>query len=260
MTSKKLNETTKKENVSHLKNKNKPMGNENQNIDPKWKGVIRWGGAALFLSAPIGILFFILVVASGQTLPVPVEVALEEPTVPQIVYTVAILGELLLLPGGLALYFALKDVKKAPMFFATALWVLCVPLFIASRGLVLATTMLSNSYLNSSDEATKAAYLVIAEFAIETQNIYAMFALIFLSIASIIIGVVMLKGKEVFGNKIGFVVIGAGIFTLIGALTLVLDIPVIVPVIGVILTITWQFVIGIKMFRLGKEVPQPNAA
>jgi len=104
------------------------------------------------------------------------------------------------------------------------------------------------------DETMRAAYLASAELALETQNLYAMMGLILLSVASIIIGIVMLKGKEVFGKRIGYVVIGAGAFTLFGAISVIMAVPIIFPIIGVILTAVWQFYIGFKLFRLGQEV------
>lgn len=77
-----------------------------------------------------------------------------------------------------------------------------------------------------------------------------MMGLIFLSVASIIIGIVMLKGKEIFGKGIGFFVIAAGVFTLIGAISITVEeVPIIFPIIGVILGAIWQFYIGFKLHR-----------
>ena len=64
----------------------------------------------------------------------------------------------------------------------------------------------------------------------------------------------MLKGKEVFGKRIGYVVIGAGAFTLFGAITVIMEVPIIVPIIGVILSAVWQVVVGAKLYKLGKDV------
>ena len=225
------------------------------NIDPSWKGVIKWGGIFLIASGAIALIFFILVLATKQTLPIPVKEALENPSRPSALFTLTIIGEILLLPSGLAIYFSLKDVKKTPMFLATIIWVLCVPMFLASRGLILAISQISSRYLGTTNEALRASYIASAELAIETQNLYAMMGLILLSIASIIIGIVMLKGKEVFGKSIGYFVIAAGVFTLIGALSVVMQaVPIIFPIIGVTLTAIWQFVVGIKLVKLGKAV------
>jgi len=224
-------------------------------IDPSWQGVIKWGGLSLFVGGAIALIFFFGIIATGLTLPVPAEKMLEDPFVPSALFTLCIIGEILLLPSVLGLYFSLKDVKKTPMFIATAIWALCVPMFIASRGLILAISQISGNYLDTTDEALKAAYLASAELALETQNLYAMMGLILMSVASVIIGIVMLEGKEVFGGKIGYVVIGAGIFTLFGATTVIVEaVPIIVPVLGVILSATWQFYIGFKMYKMGQNV------
>jgi hypothetical protein len=222
-------------------------------VDPSWRGVVKWGGLSLLVSGAIAVIFFVLVVATQQTLPIPAKEALENPLAPAALFAFVVIGEVLLLPSGLALYFALKGVKQTPMFIATAFWVLCVPMFLASRGQIIAISQISSRYLDTTEEAMRAAYLAAAELALETQNLYAMMGLILLSVASIIIGIVMLKGREVFGKRIGYVVIGAGAFTLFGAITVITVVPIIFPIIGVILTAVWQFYIGFKLFRLGQS-------
>ncbi|UCB44738.1 MAG: hypothetical protein JSV25_11025 [Spirochaetota bacterium] len=207
----------------------------------------------MIAAGAIALLYFILVLATKQTLPVPAKEALEDPSGPSALFILAIIGEVLLMPSVLASYFSLKGVKKPPMFIATALWLLCVPMFMASRGQILAISQISSSYLAATDEAIKASYLESAELAIEIQNLYAIMALVFLGIASIIIGSVMLKGKEVVGKGIGYVEIGAGVFTLIGAPTVIVEaVPIIFPIIGAILSAIWQFIVGAKLVKLSK--------
>ncbi|MFC2042351.1 hypothetical protein ACFLTV_02495 [Chloroflexota bacterium] len=222
------------------------------NIDPSWKGVIKWGGLSLFAAAFILVIFVLSVFITQQTLPVPAEEILEDPTGPTLLFLLAGIGELLLLPGGLALYFSLKDVKKTPMFIATGFWVVGVPMFLASRGLIFSLTQLSGRYINTTSETMQAAYLASAELALAIQNIYAMMGVtLVLSVASIIIGMVMLKG--VFG-KIGYLVIAAGILTLFSPIGVILSVPIILPFIGLALTAVWQLVVGVKLYKLGKDV------
>jgi len=223
------------------------------NIDPSWKGVIKWGGVSLFTAGLIAVIFIILVFITQQTIPVPAEEILENPLRPSLLFLFAVIGELLLLPGGLALYFSLKDVKKTPMFIATGFWVLGVPMFLASRGLILSLSQLSGRYINTTNETIKAAYLASAELALEIQNIFAMMGIIFiLCVASIIIGLVMLKG--VFGKRIGYLVIAAGIFSLFTPLGVILSVPTIILFIGIALSAVWQLVVGAKLYKLGKDV------
>ena len=139
-------------------------------------------------------LFILSVFIMQQTLPLPAAEVLEDPVGPTALFLLAAIGELLLLPGALALYFSLKDVKKTPMFMATGLLAVAVPMFLASRGLIMSLSQIRSRYMDTTNETMKAAYLASAELALETQNIYAMMGLILLCVASIIIGLFMLKG------------------------------------------------------------------
>ena len=222
------------------------------NIDPSWKGVIKWGGLSLFAAGLIAVIFILSVFITQQTIPVPAGEMLEDPMVPTLLFLFVTIGEILLIPGGLALYFSLKDVKKTPMFIATGFWVVGVPMFLASRGLIISLTQISGRYINTTSETMKAAYMASAELALEIQNIYAtMGVTLVLCVAPIIIGIVMLKGG--FG-KIGYLVIAAGILTLFTPFGVILSVPTILPFIGLALTAVWQLVVGIKLYKLGKNV------
>ncbi|GAI59037.1 unnamed protein product [marine sediment metagenome] len=221
--------------------------------DPSWKGVIKWGGLSLFVAGLVPIIFILSIFITQQTMPVPAKEALENPALPTNLFLLAAIGELLLLPAVLALYFSLKDVKKTPMFMATGLWLLAVPMFLASRGLIISLSQISARYMATTNATMKAAYLASAELALETQNIYATMGLIFLAVASIIIGLVMLKG--VFGKRIGYLVIVASIWTIFTPFGVIfMSIPFIIPFMGVILTAVWQIIVGAKLYKLGKDV------
>jgi hypothetical protein len=231
---------------------NKMTEEKGFNIDPSWKGVIKWGGISLFVAGIVPIIFVLSVMALQQTLPVPAKEALENPLGPTLLFLLATVGELLLMPGGLGLYFSLKDVKKTPMFIATGLWLVAVPMFLASRGLIISLSQISGRYIDTTNENLKAAYLASAELALETQSIYAYMGLILIAVASIIIGLVMLKGG--FGKRIGYLVIAAGIFTLFTPLGVIMELPIILPFIGIVLGAIWQTVVGFKLYKLGKDV------
>ena len=164
------------------------------NIDPSWQGMIKWGGLSLFLAGVIVIVFIISVVIFQVTLPLDVEEVLEDPFVPTSLFVITLVGEFLLFPGFLALYFTLRDDDRVKMFMATAIGTFSVVMFLASRGLIISLAQVSGRYLATTDPTMKAAYLASAEIAERTQNVYSTLALIFLSLASILIGLVMLKG------------------------------------------------------------------
>ncbi len=221
-------------------------------IDPSWKGVIKWGGLCLFVGGAIIVIFFISIIVLQLTLPIPAKEALENPLPPTVLFLLVAIGELLLLPGALALYFSLKDVKKTPMVIATALLSVSVIMFLASRGLIISLSQISGRYMDTTNETMKAAYLASAELALETQNIYSIMAVTLLSVATIIIGLVMLEG--VFGKRIGYVVIVAGILSIFAPFAVMLGIPLIISIVGLILSAYWQMFIGIKLYKLGKDV------
>lgn len=222
------------------------------NIDPSWKGVIKWGGFSLFTAGFVLVLFILSVFILQQDLPPDAEEVLEDPLVPTYLFLLAAIGELFLMPAALGLYFSLKDVKKTNMFMATALWVVAVPLFLASRGLIISLALISGDYKDASTETEKASYLASAELAIETQSVYSAMGLILLSVAFIIIGLVMLKG--VFGKRIGYLVIASGILSIFAPFAVYLEITNIISLSGLILSIVWELVVGAKLYKMGKEV------
>jgi len=229
------------------------MKKENESIiDTSWNGVIKWGGLSLFFAGVILVIFVLFVIIFKQTLPLPAKEVLENPTIPTRLFMLTAFGELLLMPGGFALYFALKNIRKTTMFLATTIWMVSPLMFLVSRGLIISLSQVSTKYLESGNELIKAAFLASAEHVLEIQNIYAIMALTCLSIASIMIGVVMLK--SVFGRFIAYVLILAGIFTLITPFAVIMKVPLIISFIGLFLSAVWQLKIGIKLFNLGRIV------
>lgn len=212
-----------------------------------WRGVIRWGGLSLALAGGVLVAFLLAVAVSGQTLPVPAEDMLEDPAVPTTLFTLAAVGELLLLPGILALALVLGRVDRSRVVLATSLWVVAVPLFLASRALIISVSQLSGSYQDATDSALRAGYLAAAESAIEAQNILATMGLVLLSLASILIGSIMLEGG--FGRRLALLVIAAGVVTLPASFIVVAGGPVVVPLLGLVLGAAWQLVVGVKLFR-----------
>lgn len=214
-----------------------------------WKGVIRWGGLALFAAGGIVLLFVVAALVLRQPMPVQAEALLTNPTRPTLLFLLAAIGELLLLPGALALYFALRDIRKTQMFIATGLWLLGVPLFLASRGLILSLSRVSERYLATADQALKAAYLASAEVALETQNMYAAMGLILLCVASVMMGLVM--RRSVFGRPMGALVMTAGVLSFFSPFAVMMHIPLMIPFAGLVLMGVWQVMAGLRLFRLG---------
>lgn len=227
------------------------MTTENRfNIDPSWRGVYKVSGISLLTAGVIPFVFILSVIVLQQSIPVPVEMVLEEPTVPTALYLFAALGELLLLPAGPGLYLSLKGVNKNRMLIGITLWALVTPLFLVSRGQIISLSQVSGRYLATSNETMKMAYLAAAELASEAESIYSYMALILLSAASILIGTVMLKG--VYGRVTGYLAIAAGLLTLFTPLGVFVEVPVLILFLGIILGATWQTAAGARLYKLGR--------
>ena len=222
------------------------------NIDPSWRGVYKASGLSLFAGGAIIVVFLLSVFIMQVPLPDTPQVFLENPMPPVILYSLAALGEFLLMPGVLGLYLSLKDVKKTHMLIGTAVWLAAIPMFLVSRGQIISLLPISASYTATTSEIMKAAYVASVELAIDAANIYVVMALALLGVGSVIIGLVMLKG--VFGKGTGYLVIVAGILILLGTCGVVLEGLAILTLFGLILTAVWQIVVGAKLYKLGKDV------
>ena len=177
---------------------------------PSWDGVVRWGGWSLFAAAALLVVVVVGVAITGQELPVPAEEALDSPGTATALFVVAALGDVLLAPGAIALYLALKETDRTRMLLATVLLLLATPMFLASRGPIISMSQLSDSHQGATDEAARSSYLAAAEFGIDLQNTYSTMAVILLSVGSIIAGTVMLT-SGMFGRPIAYVTIAAGV-------------------------------------------------
>ena len=216
--------------------------------DPSWNNMISTGGLFLAAAGVIAIIYVLLVFGLNVAIPLQPQGILESPQLTTYLFMFVTFGELFLMPGVFGLYFALKNVNKSQMTIAASLWLLCVPFFLISRALIISLYPLSSSYLATNSEAVKAAYLATAELALEVEHILSTMALICLNVATIIIGRLMLKGG--FGKRISYVVIASGIFTLFTPFGVLIEIPLIIPFTGLILTSYWQTSVGLKLYRL----------
>ena len=192
--------------------------------------------------------FALLVLQTSPTL--TPEMLLDDPLPSVSLYALAVFGELLLMPGVLGLYAALKQVKKAQMLMGTALWLLAVVSFLVSRTQIISLFRISESYQITTNESMKAAYLVLAEHAIELSNVFSNIALMLLGIASILIGLVMLKG--VFSKGLSYLVVISGSLTLLGSIGFLFQPLTILVLFGLTLGAVWQIMVGTRLYKLGR--------
>lgn len=226
-------------------------------VDTGWKPIVRWGGLCLFIAGLICLLYIISQVALGVTIPLDAEEILEDPLAPTSLFMMAIFGEFMLFPGFLALFFAFRKFDREKMLVATALGGFSVAMFMVSRSLIISLSLVSDNYHDAATESLQAAYLASAEMSLWTQHVLSTLALIFLSIASIVAGVVMVR-SGVLGRWIGYVAIVSGICTVLTPFQ-ALGGMIAVAFLGLVLMLIWQFTVGIKLFRLGGAGTPPDA-
>ena len=218
-------------------------------VDKSWKGLYKSGGFSLFAGGIILIAFLLSVFIFRVDLPLTADAVLENPVPPVTLYLAAALGELLLIPAALGLYFSLKDVNKSRMLIALAFWFIAVTMYLVSRGQIMSLLQLSRNYMPISSDFTRTAYLVSAQQAIEVANIYGNMALMLHQVGAIIIGLVMFKG--VYGRRVGYLVTFAGSMAFIGTFGIVLKPLALFTLLGLILTGVWQIIVGVKLYKLG---------
>jgi hypothetical protein len=219
------------------------------NVNQTPKNLYKASGFSLFISAMIVIIYVLLVIVTQQTLPLPAEEVLENPTFPIALFIFAVIGELLLMLGMLGLYHSLKDDNQTSMLFATAFWLTAVIMFLISRGLIFTLLSVSDMYISTTSESMKTIYLALAEYSIDLQDTFAKMALILLNAATIIIGWVMLKTR-IFGRPIGYLTLIAGIYTLFTPFLVTMGFPLL-GFIGLVLSFAWQAYVGFKLYKLG---------
>jgi hypothetical protein len=217
-------------------------------MDSSWKGVIKAGGLSLLVGGAI-LFFFILSVFIFQVqLPLTAQGYLDNPLPPTLLFSLAAFGEFMLMPGVLGLYFSLKDVNKNKVLLGTAVWFVAIPMFLVSRGQVISLFTIASDYAATADPVWRAAYLATAQLALDASNVFAVMALDLLEVGGIILGLVMLKG--VFNRETAYLVIVAGIMTVMGTFGVILEPLTIGTLFGLILNGVWQVVIGIKLYKL----------
>ena len=218
-------------------------------VDKSWKGLYKSGGFSLFAGGIILIAFLLSVFIFRVDLPLTADAVLENPVPPVTLYLAAALGELLLIPAALGLYFSLKDVNKSRMLIALAFWFIAVTMYLVSRGQIMSLLQLSRNYMPISSDFMRTEYLVSAQQAIEVANIYGNMALMLHQVGAIIIGLVMFKG--VYGRRVGYLVTFAGSMAFIGTFGIVLKPLALFTLLGLILTGVWQIIVGVKLYKLG---------
>lgn len=224
-------------------------GNSFMSGNNSWNGMIKAGGVSLLAGGIIFFTFILSVFIFQVQLPLTAQGYLDNTTAPTLLFTLAAVGEFLLMPGVFGIYFSIKEINENRMLLGTAIWISSIPMFLVSRGQVISLATIAGNYAASTDTTLRTAYFVAVQLALDLSGVFVTMALILLGVGGIILGSVMLKG--VFGKPTGYLVILAGALTAMGTFGVLLEPLTIGTLFGLILNGVWQTTIGVKLIRLG---------
>jgi len=168
----------------------------------------------------------------------------------------AILGlsvftDFLYVPVALSLYVALERVNRNAMLVATAFVGLFVVLDLAVLWTNYASLLtLSRLHTAATTDAQRAAYVAAANYAsaVLASHTLVFYSIVDLSVAILIIGFVMLKGKEIFSKTTAYLGLGAGIFGIVAIAGFFVII-----IVNALLVTVWVLFSGYRLFRLGQK-------
>ena len=172
-----------------------------ETVDPTWKGVYRVGGIAMMAT---GALYYAFIVMGSIIGPAPssgddyYNALAAHTTVAQALFWIFIVSDLLLLPGLLAFYFALKGVNQNAMTLAAAIVALYLIFDIAvteTASLTLVTLIQQSA--SATTDAQRTAYAAAADFARATLPMATFLSWFLGCVGWLIVNVVMLRGSFV---------------------------------------------------------------
>jgi hypothetical protein len=161
----------------------------------------------------------------------------------------SVLTDVLFIPFASALYVALKAVHRNAMLLATALVGLFVVVDLAvtwtNIGALLA---LSADHAAATTEAQRAAYVAAANSAsaVIASPLERVYAILFLSVGILMIGLVMLRGA--FGRISAYLAVGTGLLGIVALTGWSVSI-----ILNAVLATIWILVSGFRLQRLARQ-------
>ena len=207
----------------------------------------------------VGVLLIVSVIldASLGALPSGGEAVLKllasQTTLVYAAFGVLMLVDILFVPVALALYLALKGVNKNAMLAAAVFAGLSLVLDLGVGTISqVALTTISQNYASATSDVQRAAYVATANYALGVATVSEpVYSFAVFSIALLIISLVMLKG--VFGKATAYLGIVASIAGFVYGISLFAPALAITAVITVILWAVWSWLVGYRLYRLGKH-------
>ena len=161
----------------------------------------------------------------------------------------SVLTDFLFVPVALALYVALKGINRTAMLLATSLVGLFVALDLAVTWTAYASLLnLSARHAAAASDTQRAAYVAAAHAAaaVLTSRLLVVYAIVTLSSAILVIGLVM--WKSVFGRITAGVAIVTGVLGIVSIGGLALTI-----ITNAVLATVWLFLVGYRLCRLERR-------
>ena len=162
----------------------------------------------------------------------------------------SVLTDLLFVPVALSLYFALKRVHRSAMLIATAFVGLFVVLDLAVTWSNFAALLtLGAGYAVATDDVQRAAYVAAANYpsAVLASPLEIVYAIVILSSAILLIGIVMWKGS--FSRATAVLGVITGILGIASPTRVTAII-----IMNALFATLWVLFVGDRLYRLGKAV------
>ena len=223
--------------------------------DPDGKWLYRVGGISALVIGIAYIIIFPLFAHVGGAPSSGGEVWLSylegKTTVWWAILGLCVFTDFLFVPLALSLYRALERVNRDAMLVATAFVGLFVVLDLAVTWTNYASLLtLSGLHAAATADAQRAAYVAAANYAsaVLASRTEVFYSIVDLSVAILMTGFVMLRGKGIFSRATAYLGLAAGIFGIISIAGFFVII-----IINALLTTAWVLFVGYRLFRLGQK-------
>ena len=226
-------------------------------IDVDTKGLYRAGGISATVLGMSYIVITALYVLGGAP-PSEAEAWLKRlsvrPTAWWTILGLSVLTDFLFVPVALAVYAALKEINRNAMLAGTGLLVSFAVLDLAVTWPNYSSLItLSGKYAALTNDAQRAAVVASASYpiAVLTSTLFGVYAILVPSVGILIVGLVMLKGP--FGRLTAYAGVLSGVLGIVAVVG-----PFLVPGLGIavvvasILTTVWVFLVGYRLYWLGR--------
>ncbi len=165
----------------------------------------------------------------------------------------SVLTDFLLVPIGLALYFALKSINAPAMLIATAFVGLFVILDLALTWTNFAVLIsLSGPYASAADDAQRAVFATAALYpsSVVGSNLLFVYNSLTLAVGILITGLVLLR--SVFGKRSASVGVATGVLGIAAVASSFFSSSVsgMAIILTSVLTLVWYLMVGYKLYRL----------